>query len=87
MRLQIRVIPNAKVSKIVGWTEDRVLKIKIAAVAEDGKANEALIDFLSSALKIKKRDITLISGATSRLKILDGPFDLDYINSLSSSSS
>ena len=87
MRLQVRVIPNAKTSQIVGWTEDRILKIKIAAIAEDGKANEALIDFLSATLKIKKRDITLISGATSRLKIFEGPFDLDYINSLSSSSS
>ncbi len=86
MKLHVRVIPNAKKSQIVEWTADKILKVKIAAVPEDGKANAALIEFLSQAMKIKKRDITLISGETSRSKVLEGPFET-YISSLSSSSS
>ena len=85
MKLKVQVTPNAKKSQIIGWTAEQILKVKVAAVPEDGKANEELIEFLSKTLKIKKRDITLINGATSRLKTLEGPFE-DYINSLSSSS-
>ncbi len=46
------------------------LCIRVATVAEDGKANKALIAFLAKRLKCPKSSIRLISGETSRKKIL-----------------
>ncbi len=38
----VKVIPRAKRSEVVGQMEDGTLKVRIAAVPEDGKANEEL---------------------------------------------
>jgi uncharacterized protein YggU (UPF0235/DUF167 family) len=43
----------------------------VTAVPEDGKANEALIKVLSKALHIPKSAISLVRGATSRVKELE----------------
>lgn len=44
------------------------LKIRVAAPALDGRANEALVEFLAERLGIPKRDIRLVSGERSRKK-------------------
>lgn len=45
-----------------------VLQLRIAAPPAEGAANAALVDLLSSALQVRKRDVTLQSGATGRAK-------------------
>jgi len=45
-----------------------VLKIRLAAPPVDGKASNALIDFLAKTLSIPKSRLTLVSGLTSRSK-------------------
>ena len=65
--LDIKVIPRSSREQIVGQENGR-LKIKIAAVPTDNQANEALIRFLSRWLDIPRRQITIVSGASSRLK-------------------
>lgn len=67
--LKIKVIPRAKETKIVSCNDD-LIKIRIHAPAEDNKANEALIDFLKSILKIRKDQITILKGKTSRDKLI-----------------
>ncbi len=47
-----------------------VLKARVRAVPEDGKANDALIALLAKALKIPASRIRLAAGATSRHKTL-----------------
>jgi uncharacterized protein YggU (UPF0235/DUF167 family) len=47
-----------------------VLKARVRAAPEDGKANAALIALLAKQLKIPASRITLASGATSRQKTL-----------------
>jgi len=42
--------------------------VKLAAAPVDGAANDELITLLSKALKIPKRDITIVSGERSRSK-------------------
>jgi uncharacterized protein (TIGR00251 family) len=44
------------------------LKIRVAAPALEDRANEALIDFLATALGASKRKVVLVSGARSREK-------------------
>jgi len=45
--LNIKVIPRAKKTELVGYMDDWALKIRIKAIPEDGKANDELCRFLS----------------------------------------
>jgi len=47
------------------------LKVRLAAPPVDGAANEALVRWLASALKVSTASVTLVRGATSRRKVLD----------------
>lgn len=76
--LHIHATPKAKHSEILGWAQDEhgklVLKVKIAAPPEDGKANDELVRFMAKWLGIPKSAVTLERGSTSRhkrLKIAD----------------
>lgn len=68
-RLKLRVVPNAKRSEFVGRHGD-ALKVKIAAPALEGRANEELIEFLADALSLGRREVTLVSGEKSRDKLI-----------------
>lgn len=63
----VRVIPNSKINKIV-TAGDNSLKIKLTAPAHEGKANKALIEFLSRHFKLSKNKISIISGEKSHEK-------------------
>ena len=45
-----------------------VLKVRVRAIAEGGEANRAVTALLAAALGVKKRDVRLLSGITSRHK-------------------
>ncbi|MBX5483144.1 MAG: DUF167 domain-containing protein [Myxococcaceae bacterium] len=65
--LAVLVQPRASRSKVVG-EHDGHLKIQLAAPPVDGEANAALMDLLAKRLGIPRRQITLVSGQTSRRK-------------------
>lgn len=65
----VKVIPKASRNEIVGW-ENGTLKVRIQAPPEKGKANAALIAFLSDALHLPQNRIQVLHGATSRVKRL-----------------
>jgi uncharacterized protein len=71
--LNVHVIPGSARSEIVGLHED-ALRIKIAAPPVEGRANAECIRFLSDTLGIRKNQITITHGRTSRKKTisLDG---------------
>lgn len=69
MILTVKVIPRARKNEIAGY-ENGVLKVRLQAVPEKGKANEELIDFLAEELELPKSSITLVRGQTSRIKHL-----------------
>jgi uncharacterized protein (TIGR00251 family) len=70
--LDMKAFPGSSVTEIKGERGGRLL-VRIAAVAEDGKANAALIAFLAKKLHIAKKSITFVSGEKSRLKTLHLP--------------
>ena len=45
-----------------------VLKARVAAAPADGEANDALLRLLARILRVAPRDVTLVGGATSRVK-------------------
>lgn len=67
--LKLRVIPNAKRSEVVGEYGEAI-KLKIAARAVDGKANEALLEFVADQLHVSRRTLELVSGDKSRDKTI-----------------
>ena len=69
MIIKVKIIPRCKINQIIGFEED-ILKIRIKASPEKGKANKELIRFIASELSIAQRRITILSGHTSKLKKL-----------------
>lgn len=69
VELVVLVQPRASRTKVVGEHDGR-LKIALAAPPVDGEANAALVEFLSDTLEVRKAEITLLDGDTSRRKRL-----------------
>lgn len=69
VELSVLVQPRASRTKVVGEHDGR-LKIALAAPPVDGEANAALVEFLSDELGVRKADVTLLDGETSRRKRL-----------------
>ena len=65
--LTIHATPRASKSQIQGLHGD-ALKIRLQAPPVDGKANETLLEFLAEVLNVPRRQVTLLSGQTSRQK-------------------
>ncbi len=72
MRVTVRVIPNASRDELAGRT-DGVLKIKLQAPAEGGRANRALCELLARACGCRPREVRIVSGEKSRLKVVELP--------------
>ncbi|HMK49413.1 MAG TPA: DUF167 domain-containing protein [Thermodesulfovibrionales bacterium] len=68
--LRIKVEPRSSGSGISGVMGD-VIKIKLHAPPVGGAANEELIEILSDELRLKKRSIKIISGQTSKNKVIE----------------
>ncbi|WP_322515229.1 DUF167 domain-containing protein [Rhodopseudomonas palustris] len=45
-----------------------VVKVRVRAIADGGEANRAVIELLAKSLGVPKRNVRLLSGATSRQK-------------------
>lgn len=65
--LAIKAIPNAPRSEVVGWLGE-ALKVKVHAPPVEGRANEALCEFLAEELALPRRAVTVLRGDTSRQK-------------------
>ena len=70
VRLEVSVQPRSSRNQVVG-EQNEALKIKLTAPPVEGEANAALVDFLSSYLKIPRKDVKLVKGETSRHKIVE----------------
>ncbi len=65
--LLVRVAPRSARNGVAGVVEG-TLKITLTAPPVDGAANEMLIETLAKLCQIRKSNITIISGHTSRQK-------------------
>lgn len=70
VRLAVQITPNAKKTEVIGVHDD-ALKLKLAAQPIEGKANEALIRYLSDVLKVPRSAITITHGQTNKKKLLE----------------
>ncbi len=67
--LTLQVQPGAKRSEIVGLHGD-ALKLKLAASPIEGRANEALLKFISGLFDVPTRQVELRQGGQSRHKVV-----------------
>jgi uncharacterized protein (TIGR00251 family) len=65
--LPVRAQPGARKSGIHG-EQAGSLKVAVTAPPEDGRANKALVEALREALGVRRSQVELLSGATSREK-------------------
>ncbi|OGO30459.1 MAG: hypothetical protein A2Z16_02645 [Chloroflexi bacterium RBG_16_54_18] len=68
--LAVRVLPRSRKNEILGLQADGRLRIRLKAVPESGKANQALIEFLAAVVQVPPSSIHIISGATSQNKLV-----------------
>ena len=67
--LTVKVVPGSSRTALAGCLNG-MLKVKVAAAPEKGKANDCLIDFLAKLTGIKKQQIVIESGHTSPVKLI-----------------
>ena len=67
--VSVRAQPGAKRNSVVGVHGD-ALKIAVQAPADQGKANAALVELLAEVLGVRRQQVELLTGQTSRDKSL-----------------
>jgi uncharacterized protein len=68
-RLELRVVPGATRPGVVG-RHGASWKVRVAAPPEDGRANEAVVRLLADTLELRRRDVSIVAGHTTRDKIV-----------------
>ena len=69
-RISLKVIPGSSRDDVSGWLED-VLKVRVRAPPERGKANSAVEKLLANALAIPPNKVRIVSGMTGARKIAE----------------
>ena len=68
-RFRVRVVPRARRSEVAGLWGD-CLKVRRAAPPVEGAANRELVAFLAQALGVRPAQVEILSGASSREKLI-----------------
>ncbi len=70
MLIRVRVKPNSKREGVKRLT-DVFYEVRVKEKPQKGKANQRLIDLLSEYFKVPKERVRIISGKTSRMKVVE----------------
>jgi uncharacterized protein (TIGR00251 family) len=70
VRFSVRLQPRASTNEIVGL-HGISLKVRVTAPPVEGMANDALVELLSKALHVSRRNVCIVSGASSRTKVIE----------------
>jgi hypothetical protein len=68
--ITVKVTPHAKTTEVAGVMDDGTIRIHVAAAPEAGAANQALVEFLASALSIPANQVDIIAGHTGERKLI-----------------
>ena len=75
LSLSVKVIPKSSKTEWVGTLEgpdgEELLKVKVSAVPEKGKANEELCHYFAKMLGLRKSQVKVVSGLTSQRKRIE----------------
>jgi len=72
VRVAIRLTPRAKADRVVGIAaaagDRQVVRVSVTAPAENGRANEALLQLLAREWRVARNDLAILAGFASRQK-------------------
>jgi uncharacterized protein (TIGR00251 family) len=68
--IAVRVTPRMARNEIYEILDNGTIKIRLTAPPVDGKANQALLDFLSKILKVPVSNLEIIAGQTGKDKLV-----------------
>ncbi len=71
MKLSLRVQPGAKRTALLARLASGEYKVAVAAPPLEGRANEAVVELMSELLGIKRRQVTVARGTSSRSKSIE----------------
>jgi uncharacterized protein (TIGR00251 family) len=71
--IAVKVVPRAATTAVVGWL-DGMLKVRVTAPPQDGRANAAVEALLAATLGLKRSAVNVISGhaAAHKRVAIDG---------------
>ena len=69
VRIRVRVQPYASRSEVLEW-DGEVLRVRVRAAAEQGRANAAVTELLARALDVTTSSVVLERGLKSRQKVI-----------------
>lgn len=66
--LSVRVTPRADRNAVAGVRDDGTVLLRVTAAPTDGQANKAVLETLAAALGVRRGQLELVGGETSREK-------------------
>ena len=69
MKIEVKVFPKSSREELV--RKDGILKAYVKAAPDKGKANAAVIELVAGEYGVKKGNVRIISGETSRKKVVE----------------
>ena len=69
--LEVKVEPRSSQRRIAGIMDGQIIKVKLTAPPVDGSANEQLIEVIAEALGVKKSQVSIIKGHSSKRKTIE----------------
>jgi uncharacterized protein (TIGR00251 family) len=75
LRFVVRLTPKGGRNAVEGWQAGAfgkpVLKARVAAPPEDGKANAALVELMAETLDVARSKVKIVSGSSARIKTIE----------------
>jgi uncharacterized protein YggU (UPF0235/DUF167 family) len=68
---QDKVIPPAQRLWSTGEKKDDIYIVETKSLPIHGKANDSIVELLAEYFKVTRRQVCLVSGASSKLKVFD----------------
>ncbi len=71
IRIGVRIQPGASRTGLAPGLHAGRIKLRVQAPPENGRANEAVIEWFARRLEVPRRNVTLLRGARSRDKTIE----------------
>lgn len=69
--IEVKVEPRSSKKGIAGIMDNNILKVKLTSPPVEGAANEQLIDLLAAELRVKRSQVKVIRGHSSKRKVVE----------------
>jgi uncharacterized protein (TIGR00251 family) len=77
--LNVKVVPGSSRDRVVGRYGDGI-KVQVSAPPEGGKANQAVVEVIAAALKVRAQQVRIVRGHSQPRKVVEiGGMELDEV--------